>query len=404
MKKLLQILLLLVCIATAQSSVFAQTSWRTYRDTETEFRFLHPPDWYFGKPRGPNVKATLFPPTDKPRANCNIVVQNLRETANTSQQDLNTEISSTTLTAEDWKQMMGQKWPDFRLIESRHVKVDNQPAFYAVVEHSHQTVDRKTYIKGAVLATLTPGHTWIFSCAGKGDTRSEADDSFQYWKPTFDRILGSLVFESRFDPANVEIPATSGSFIQLGAYLVATAAFCVLGLVVFCASIRRINPAMPKLGNKFVLVIIAGTVVLHFISQQAASLASGICILLALISIPIWIIGLFMRPPRRRDSTDEIVNTTAGNDARRKEIETMTDLIEKKKAFPTWLRVVLGIICLLALMLTNGLPRTFLDSGSQQAAQIVTVIRIAAIVGFFFAIGPILKKPLFGTGKKKDKN
>ncbi len=82
----------------------------------------------------------------------------------------------------------------------------------------------------------------------------------------------------------------------------------------------------------------------------------------------------------------------------------MTDLIEKKKAFPTWLRVVLGIICLLALMLTNGLPRTFLDSGSQQAAQIVTVIRIAAIVGFFFAIGPILKKPLFGTGKKKDKN
>lgn len=314
MKTPLRILLLLLCVTTAQSSVFAQTSWQTYRDADTQFRFLHPPDWYFGKPRGPNVKATLFPPTDKPRANCNIVVQTLRETAGTSQQDLNAEISKTTLTAEDWKQMMGQKWPDFRPIESHHVKVDNQPAFYAVVEHSHQTVDRKTYIKGAILATLTPGHTWIFSCVGKGDTRSEANDSFQYWKPTFDRILGSLVFESRFDPANVETTATSGSFVQLGAYLLTTAAFCVLGLVAFWGSIRRINPTMPKVGNKFVLVIITATVVLHFVSQQAASIASGICILLALISIPIWIIGLFVRPPGRRNSSNEIANKTTGGD------------------------------------------------------------------------------------------
>jgi hypothetical protein len=228
----LRIMLLLVCITTAHSSVFAQTAWKTYRDADTQFRFLHPPDWYFGKPRGPNVKATLFPPTDKPRANCNIVVQTLRETANTSQQDLNAEISESTLTAEDWKQMMGQKWPDYRVIESHIVKVDNQPAFYAIVEHSHQTVDRKTYIKGASLTTFTPGHTWFFGCAGKGDTRIEANDSFQYWKPTFERILGSLVFESRFDPANVETTATSGSLVQLGAYLLTTAAVIMIFWVI----------------------------------------------------------------------------------------------------------------------------------------------------------------------------
>ena len=301
-------LFLLLCIGITQSSVFAQTSWETYRDTETQFRFLHPPDWYFGKPRGPNVKATLFPQTDKPRANCNIVVQNLPDTANTSQNDLNTEISRTILTADDWKQMMGEKWPDFQLVESRHVKVDNQPAFYAVVEYSHQTVDRKTYIKGAVLATLKPGRTWSFSCAGKGDTRAEANDSFQYWKPTFERILGSLVFESRFDPANVKANTTSGSLVQLGVYLVTTAAFCVLGIFIFWGSIRRLKPDSPKVGNKFVLVGIGATVVLHFISQQAASLASGLCILLAIISIPIWVIGLFVRPPGRKGISDKIAN------------------------------------------------------------------------------------------------
>jgi hypothetical protein len=107
--------------------------------------------------------------------------------------------------------MMGMKWPDFRLVESKHVKVDNQPAFYAVVQYSHQTVDRKTYVKGVILQTLTPGHVWTFSCAGKGNIHTEAEQSFRYWKPTFDRILGSLVFESRFDPTNYEDTMTSKS-------------------------------------------------------------------------------------------------------------------------------------------------------------------------------------------------
>jgi hypothetical protein len=204
-------------------SAQAQTSWSTYRNEDLQFRFLHPSDWYFGTARGPNVKATLFPPDSKPRANCNIVVQSSPETKGSNQSALNAEISSTTLTASDWKEMMGQKWPDLRVVESKHVKVDNQPAFYAVEEHSHQTVDRTTYVKGAMLTTLTPGHVWTFACAGKGDTKSEAQESFRYWEPTFNRILGSLVFESQFGSANVEDDSKQSSrpspadMVQLGA-------------------------------------------------------------------------------------------------------------------------------------------------------------------------------------------
>ncbi|GAB60932.1 MAG: hypothetical protein DWB56_12305 [Candidatus Jettenia sp.] len=198
------VLTLILHFSQSITPLAAQTSWITYRNEDLRFRFLYPPDWYCGTARGPNVKATLFPPGSKPRANCNIVVRSNPDTKGTNQSTLNDAISSTTLTELNWMEMMGQKWPDFRLVESKHVKVDNQPAFYAVVEYSHQTVDRKTYIKGIILTTFTPGHTWIFGCVGKGDTPSEGQQSFVYWRPTFERILGSLVFESRFDPANAE--------------------------------------------------------------------------------------------------------------------------------------------------------------------------------------------------------
>ena len=98
----IRLFLLILVLGLIQGSVVAQTSWKTYRNDELQFRFLYPPDWFFGKPRGPNVKATLFPQNSQPRANCNIVVQNILDTATSSQSELNAVISSTTLSESDW--------------------------------------------------------------------------------------------------------------------------------------------------------------------------------------------------------------------------------------------------------------------------------------------------------------
>lgn len=194
--------LLFMALGTSASS--AQSDWKTYRNADVQFRFLYPPDWIIGTPRGPDVRVTLFPPSDSPRANCNVVVKDVPETKSMSQASLNSEVSSMALTEEIWEQMMGMrsKWPDSRLVEFRRVMVDNQPALLSVTEHSHQTVDRNTYIKSSMLVTFTPGSMLFVGCAGKGDTLTQARKSFDHWEQTFQRMQGSLVFESRFNVAD----------------------------------------------------------------------------------------------------------------------------------------------------------------------------------------------------------
>ncbi len=66
---------LLVSISVSVSGATAQTDWLLYRNVDPRFRFLYPPEWRLGTPRGANVRATLFPTLDAPSANCNVVVR-----------------------------------------------------------------------------------------------------------------------------------------------------------------------------------------------------------------------------------------------------------------------------------------------------------------------------------------
>lgn len=178
------------------ANALAQNSWVTFRDENAKFRFLYPSNWFQGTPRGANVKATIFAPKGLPRANCNIVVKNAPEFAGETKAYLNSEISRGPLQPGDWKEMIGGKWPDAKVIESKVVKVDNHAAYLAVVEVLHETVDRRTYMKSLNLFTITPGKTWYFTCLAKGDTIDESRKSYKYWEKTFYRIIGSLVFEN----------------------------------------------------------------------------------------------------------------------------------------------------------------------------------------------------------------
>jgi len=191
-----RLLTLLLLSVLGLPAALAQTEWLLFRAQDPQFRFVYPPDWRLGKPRGPNVRATLFPPQGAPSANCNIIVRREPELAKSGQSQLNQMIQSSQLGKDDWAQMLGGRWPDLTVVQSTHTKVHNQPAYLGVLEFSHETVDRKTFIRGMQLATFTPGYVWHFSCAGRGPTPQDARRSYQSWEPTFRRMLGSLVFEN----------------------------------------------------------------------------------------------------------------------------------------------------------------------------------------------------------------
>ena len=198
MCRLFRPLTVLFCAAIMlmTEGALAQNQWNTFRNNSLKFRFLYPPDWIKGTPRGTNVKASFFAPEGFPRANCNIVVRAFPEIAAMTQKQLNEEISGGgALSAPDWKEMLGGKWPDMKLIDTKIVKVDNRPAYLGIVEFCHETLDRKTFVKDMVLMTFTPGYLWWFTCTAKGATVEESRISFDRWQLTFQRIMGSLVFE-----------------------------------------------------------------------------------------------------------------------------------------------------------------------------------------------------------------
>lgn len=196
LKKLIPLFFSIALIATNTNVVFAQNDWKTFRNSSLRFRFLYPPDWIRGKPRGANVKASFFAPKGSPRANCNIVVRPVPETKSMTQEELNKLIMENASPSKAyWKKIYGHKWSDVRVFDSRKIKVDNQPAYLGLCEFSHTTLDRKTFTRNYALMAFTPGYVWVFTCMGKGNTIKEARISFKYWKSTFQRILGSLVFE-----------------------------------------------------------------------------------------------------------------------------------------------------------------------------------------------------------------
>jgi hypothetical protein len=194
----ISVMAVLVCLILLlmNEDAIAQNQWNTYRDNSLKFRFLYPADWIDGTPRGENVKTSLFAPQGFPSANCNIVVRSFPEIKEMTQTQLNEEIiGGGELTATDWKGMLGGKWPEMKLIDTKIVKVDNQPAYFGIIEFCHETLDRKTFMKDMLLMTLTPGRMWIFTCSAKGTSIEESRISFDHWQSTFQRILGSLVFE-----------------------------------------------------------------------------------------------------------------------------------------------------------------------------------------------------------------
>lgn len=189
---LIPILIGLVGISTAG----AQSDWVTFRNTQYKFRFTYPSDWHISTPRGPNVRGSVTSPNTKPPANCNIVVGYVPQLSRYTQAQLDRETNAARWSKRDWEEMLSEKFPDMHIFETGKIKVDNRPAQSAVAMYSYETIKAKLYGKSMFFYRVTPGLTWHFTCLAIGGTFSEAEQNFEYWKPTFLRIVSSFVFEN----------------------------------------------------------------------------------------------------------------------------------------------------------------------------------------------------------------
>lgn len=197
LKKSLFCYLIIVIFSSVSlvSLVEAQSNWVTFRNTQFKFRFIYPPDWQVGIPRGKNVRGKVFSPNKKSFASCNIVVIPSPEISNYSQKDLDKEIHAEVWSKSDWLGQIRNKFPDADIAERRKIKIDNQPAQFAVYTTSYETMNTKVYAKSMVFATFTPGYGWFFTCGAGGENKIEAERNYEHWKSTFTKLFGSFVFE-----------------------------------------------------------------------------------------------------------------------------------------------------------------------------------------------------------------
>lgn len=175
---------------------YCQDYWLTFRIPEFKVRFIYPPDWEVGTPRGPNVRALIRTKSSEPRhANCNLVVRRTSELSAYSQKQLNDDMLANPFSKQDWLDAFGEKSNGVVVVEVRPAKVDNRPASFGVFEQTYETVTAKIYMRSMSFITVSPGLFWHFTCGAGGASNGEAKSSYQFWSPTLSRIMNSVVFE-----------------------------------------------------------------------------------------------------------------------------------------------------------------------------------------------------------------
>lgn len=196
-KNIAKFILISISIAfLGTSTARAQSDWLTFRNSQYKFRFTYPSDWHISTPRGPNVRGSVTSPNTKPHANCNIVVGYVPELSRYTQAELDRDVNTAKWSKPDWEEMLSENFPDVHVFETRKIKVGNRPAQSAVAMYSYETIKAKLYGKSMFFYRMTPSLTWHFTCLAVGGTYNGAEQNFEYWKPTFLRIVSSFVFEN----------------------------------------------------------------------------------------------------------------------------------------------------------------------------------------------------------------
>lgn len=190
-------LFILLSASIFAAPVNAQTDWVTFRSQQFKFRFHYPPDWRIGSPLGPDVRGKVVSPTGKPTANCVVVVRELPESATYSQKDLNKNIEIEIWEDDEWFDALSANPSDTKIFDKKIIRINKRPAQYAVSVTPFQIKDTRIFMKSMNFIAMSPGYVWRFGCGAAGKTEGEAAFAYEFWKPAFERIFSSFVFDQR---------------------------------------------------------------------------------------------------------------------------------------------------------------------------------------------------------------
>lgn len=194
-RAIIQIFILLIVYFMIIPVAQAENKWLMFRNTQFKFRFLYPFDWKITPAQDPLIRVLIQSSIDKGPAFCSLSIEDFPATSQSTQKEINNDIHSRAWSEEDWKSLYAEKFPDIIAYETKKVKIDNQPAQFAVVTMSYENIFGKGYVKCMTFVTATPGLFWHFSCGAWGETQTEAQRNFQRWEITFEGILSSFVFK-----------------------------------------------------------------------------------------------------------------------------------------------------------------------------------------------------------------
>jgi hypothetical protein len=182
----------------------APGEWATVENAEYGFRFSYPKNWSLGT--GPALGQSNTPViiswNKSPGAICAIGIVSQPSSTTQSQASLDQSLLANPISAEIWRKISGQGCSQYRLRSSSLCTVGRLPAYQALTECYITPIASQSdplgilgsYHVDITLVTLTPGLSWRLSCSGDGLSLEEADGSYNYWRPTFERIIQSFIF------------------------------------------------------------------------------------------------------------------------------------------------------------------------------------------------------------------
>jgi len=190
-KKIVPLLFFLVVGCVAPLAIYAEST-KSYVIPELGISFQYPYSWgRTSKPfPSPDLIGHIFSPAGAPHAECAVLMVPQSISTSMSQD----EVNKLTLTENPamLQYSMSRKLNDTEVLTFSWKTFKSNPAYLAHVRYSSGPQTAKIYNLALILATSTPGRSWVASCTGEGKTSAEAESNFRFWQEDLVNIMESL--------------------------------------------------------------------------------------------------------------------------------------------------------------------------------------------------------------------
>lgn len=166
--------------------------WTPYTSVEHGFRMSYPPSWKSLPTKGHNVKISVSP-TDGP-GNCNVVMQNISEIDNYTQDQLNALIKEMPLNVETWANLLSMESSQFSIIEQKRAKANKVSVISGTLEVELESIKGKYFRKANSVFMFTPGKRWAITCGVSTYKSVNGRQRYKQLAPYLDKIMESFIF------------------------------------------------------------------------------------------------------------------------------------------------------------------------------------------------------------------